>query len=68
MTPERFTEIGIKLFGPRWKSAMGRALGLHSSNVAKKASGEVAISEAERRAIEGPALLDEPAELPDNPG
>lgn len=51
MTPEAFTALGIKLYGPRWKSAFADTLEYDRKTVARWASGRTRIPPHVARAI-----------------
>ncbi len=44
MTPTELREVGEALYGPRWQSALARALGMGDRHMRKLAAGEVEIS------------------------
>ena len=51
MTPDEFRDAGEALFGPRWQSALARALGRQHSEVHRWLTGERAVPATVARLI-----------------
>lgn len=64
MNKAKLAQIAERLFGPRWKHDLAKALGLSWSQVHRMAQGTSPIPETTRRAIEGPPLVSDPTIAP----
>lgn len=51
MTPQELQAIGLRLYGPAWRSRLAEVLGCHRSRVSRWAKGEYRISREMERWI-----------------
>jgi hypothetical protein len=59
MTPAELREIGIRLYGERWQTALARELGVNPRTVRRWASGDSPIMKPMARAIRQLNMLKE---------